>query len=193
MSKPPRPEVREMLHRLRFQRLITIRDMPPIERGYCRWCGQKCFGRRYAWCSEECKTEFGVRAFADLASSYVYRRDAGICAECGIDCAELARIFRLAAYTYRRDKHGIQSLGPYMSPERLAQWGPWFRAGNSHPTLWDADHIIPVVEGGGVCGLANLRTLCLICHKRDTARLVAARARRGKWNESSRYARRGIA
>ena len=27
--------------------------------------------------------------------------------------------------------------------------------------LWDADHIVPVVEGGGECDLANMRTLCL--------------------------------
>ena len=31
--------------------------------------------------------------------------------------------------------------------------------------LWDADHILPVIEGGGECDLANLRTLCLKCHR----------------------------
>ena len=31
--------------------------------------------------------------------------------------------------------------------------------------LWDADHIIPVKKGGGSCGLENLRTLCISCHK----------------------------
>ena len=34
--------------------------------------------------------------------------------------------------------------------------------------LWDADHIIPVVKGGGQCGLDNLRTLCIKCHKNET-------------------------
>jgi 5-methylcytosine-specific restriction endonuclease McrA len=37
--------------------------------------------------------------------------------------------------------------------------------------LWDADHIVPVVEGGGECDLANMRTLCLKCHKLATAEL----------------------
>jgi 5-methylcytosine-specific restriction endonuclease McrA len=32
-------------------------------------------------------------------------------------------------------------------------------------TLWDADHIVPVIEGGGECDLENLRTLCLSCHR----------------------------
>ena len=34
--------------------------------------------------------------------------------------------------------------------------------------LWDADHIIPVKEGGGQCGLDNIRTLCISCHKKVT-------------------------
>lgn len=37
--------------------------------------------------------------------------------------------------------------------------------------LWQADHINPVVEGGGECGLDNLRTLCTKCHKAATAQL----------------------
>lgn len=37
--------------------------------------------------------------------------------------------------------------------------------------LWQADHIKPVVEGGGECGLENLRTLCTGCHKAATAAL----------------------
>jgi 5-methylcytosine-specific restriction endonuclease McrA len=37
--------------------------------------------------------------------------------------------------------------------------------------LWDADHIIPVKEGGGMCGLENIRTLCIKCHKEVTKSL----------------------
>jgi len=42
---------------------------------------------------------------------------------------------------------------------------------------WDADHIKPVVEGGGLCGLDNYRTLCVPCHKKETAELAARRAK----------------
>ena len=31
--------------------------------------------------------------------------------------------------------------------------------------LWDADHILPVAQGGGECDLGNMRTLCLRCHR----------------------------
>lgn len=41
---------------------------------------------------------------------------------------------------------------------------------------WQADHIVPVVEGGGECGLDNLRTLCTECHKAETADLARRRA-----------------
>lgn len=52
----------------------------------------------------------------------------------------------------------------------------------SIPHLWEMDHILPVVRGGGGCGLDNLRTLCLRCHRAETARLATERAaeRRGK-------------
>lgn len=42
-------------------------------------------------------------------------------------------------------------------------------------TLWDADHIVPVVEGGGECDLSNIRTLCVNCHRAAT---LALRERR---------------
>lgn len=36
---------------------------------------------------------------------------------------------------------------------------------------WQSDHIVPVVEGGGCCGLSNYRTLCTECHLAETAQL----------------------
>lgn len=49
---------------------------------------------------------------------------------------------------------------------------PW----DESRSWWEADHIVPVVEGGGQCGLENYRTLCVPCHKRVTAELAARRA-----------------
>jgi len=43
-------------------------------------------------------------------------------------------------------------------------------------SLWQSDHITPVVEGGGGCGLDNLRTLCTRCHHAETAALAHRRA-----------------
>jgi 5-methylcytosine-specific restriction endonuclease McrA len=46
-------------------------------------------------------------------------------------------------------------------------------------SLWDADHILPVTEGGGECDLDNIRTLCLRCHRSVTLQL-RERIRRAK-------------
>jgi len=43
-------------------------------------------------------------------------------------------------------------------------------------SYWDMDHIKPVEQGGGLCGLDNLQTLCQPCHKAKTARQAAERA-----------------
>ena len=41
---------------------------------------------------------------------------------------------------------------------------------------WEMDHVVPVVEGGGCCGLENLRVLCPPCHRGVTAQLARRRA-----------------
>jgi len=51
--------------------------------------------------------------------------------------------------------------------------------------LWEMDHIRPVSEGGGLCGLDNLRTLCVPCHRDETADLARRRVaekQRAKWS-----------
>jgi len=52
------------------------------------------------------------------------------------------------------------------------------RAHDGH--TWEADHILPVIEGGGECDLSNLRTLCLKCHRKETAALAKRRAEKRK-------------
>jgi hypothetical protein len=34
-----------------------------------------------------------------------------------------------------------------------------------YKTLWEADHVKPVNEGGGRCGLEGFQTLCIWCHR----------------------------
>lgn len=39
-------------------------------------------------------------------------------------------------------------------------------------TDWQADHIVPVRDGGGCCGLENIQTLCKACHEARNKRLI---------------------
>lgn len=139
---------------------------------FCRWCGTSPVpvGRR-TWCGQACVTAYRIRSDAAYVRTLVERRDRGICALCGINCTEVENLWRLCRRLYR-----AQGL-PWHTEENRRAWGSWWTRNHA---LWEADHIVPAFEGGGVCGLENYRTLCLPCHKAETAKLAkrvgAARA-----------------
>jgi len=122
----------------------------PRKRGPCRWCGGEVSTRRYTFCSERCVHEWKLRTDPSYLRQQVFERDRGVCALCGLDTEALRKDKRKLDYSARRQFEKY--------------WG-----GRRH--LWDADHIVPVAEGGGECDLGNLRTLCLKCHREATAAL----------------------
>ncbi len=122
----------------------------PRKRGPCRWCGGEIPTRRYTFCSERCVHEWKLRTDPSYLRQQVFERDRGVCALCGCDTEAL-----------RKDKRKLD----YAARRRFERdWG-----GRRHQ--WDADHIVPVAEGGGECALGNMRTLCLQCHRDATAAL----------------------
>lgn len=52
--------------------------------------------------------------------------------------------------------------------------------------FWQVDHITAVVEGGGMCDLDNLRTLCVPCHQDVTADLLRSRAQQRQLEAAAR-------
>lgn len=126
----------------------------PNGRGLCRWCSLEVPPGRYTFCSEYCVHEWKLRTQPAYLRDKVFERDRGICRCCGVDTVEEAR--RLG---FARGKQRAQLL---------QYWGLQRRTRKS---LWDADHILPVVEGGGECDLENIRTLCLRCHRDATMQL----------------------
>lgn len=136
-------------------------DLPkgPNGRALCRWCQLEVPPGRQTFCSDFCVTEWRLRTDPSFLREKTFERDRGICAVCGADT--------VAAYNEIRRKRGAARL------RLLLKWG--LKTLNRR-SLWDADHILPVVEGGGACDLKNIRTLCLICHRQATAALRARRA-----------------
>lgn len=131
----------------------------PNGRGLCRWCSLEVPRGRFTFCSEYCVHEWKLRTQPGYLREQVFVRDRGICAVCRIDT--------VAALAHLRRSRGRNRL----------QLMEFWRAGRRRrSSLWDADHILPVAEGGGECDLDNLRTLCLRCHREATAQL---RRRRG--------------
>ena len=103
--------------------------------------------------------EWKLRTDPGYLRAQVFLRDRGVCAQCGLDTEALRKDRRKLDYTARRQFE--------------KDWG------RRH--LWDADHIVPVAEGGGECDLANMRTLCLKCHRAETLALMK-RLRRAAGN-----------
>lgn len=155
------------------RRFLTTWMLPKQPRGHCRWCGQPVQPPRRSWCSDACVTEYTVRSGMAVAEQ-VLKRDHGVCAQCGIDCEEVRALMR-------RVNRVTRYMTWYRDAQFRSQWGPW--GFDPSRRTWEADHIVPVVEGGGCCGLDNYRTLCLCCHKRETAMLARRRSGRGKQPE----------
>jgi 5-methylcytosine-specific restriction protein A len=136
------------------------RDYPKRKdaEGYwlCRWCGCRLVAvRRTSFCSTQCRDEVRIRCGFGVRSM-VRRRDKGVCAKCGRDTNAIRR-----QLTRTRNQEGWKAV--YSLTEALGI--PKDRAFKS---LWDADHIVPVREGGGTCGIEGYQTLCVWCHAEKT-------------------------
>jgi 5-methylcytosine-specific restriction endonuclease McrA len=124
------------------------------KRGQCRRCGAEVPKLRFTFCSDACVHEWKLRTDPAYLRQQVFERDRGVCAQCGLDTEAMRKDKRKLDWAARRQF------------ER--DWGV-------RRNLWDADHIVPVVEGGGECDLSNMRTLCIKCHREATAALRARR------------------
>jgi len=159
-----------------------------IERGAdgrvrCVWCGGELPRYKKKYCCEKCAEETLIRKVPSYARWLVAKRDKGICALCGVDAAKVEKaldslrdgakksplceaLARVAHDTARADGFGVGCRLCETTGRLL-----WFILKDK--AFWEADHIKPVSEGGGCCGLENYRTLCAPCHKKETARLAA--------------------
>jgi 5-methylcytosine-specific restriction endonuclease McrA len=114
-------------------------------------------GRR-TFCGDACVETWKLKTDPSFLRSRVWKRDKGRCTQCGLKCKDLEKGLALL-----RDVLGRQGRSKIYGEIRKA-----LRIQSRH-TLWDADHIRAVVDGGGECGLDNMQTLCLWCHRDKTA------------------------
>lgn len=159
----------------------------------CTWCLTPCTGRRSTWCSDECVSAYFLVHDWKAVRAAVFKRDAGVCRHCARDTQRaqethrkiIHHAMRLAfpdrSYYFSRSVYTLRN-----HPDaRVQRWrdlavelATSFGFGATQYTdreWWEADHIIERVRGGKDA-LENLRTLCLRCHKIETARLARERA-----------------
>jgi 5-methylcytosine-specific restriction enzyme A len=141
------------------------RPLGPNGEKICYNCGGPLpKGRRFN-CSSECSEEWQCRTSPSYLRRVIHRRDKGVCAMCGIDTDELRREYHgLPHERYDPNRQTRTQREAFIDAHGI----PWGRVSTD---WWDADHIVPVIEGGGECKLSNFRTLCLPCHKKVTAEL----------------------
>jgi hypothetical protein len=133
-------------------------------RPQCRFCSKSVMPPRRTFCSDECVHQHRIRTNTKYMRTCVYNRDNGICAECKQDTKKIARDAKKLR-TESKWKEYYELLEKHSIPKHRKIWLRGFGGG-----LWDADHIIAVHDGGGDCGLDNIRTLCIKCHKTNTSK-----------------------
>jgi len=145
--------------------------------GKCPWCGLEQTDRTpvkklLKFMHNACQAELDVIKSPGYARWHVWKRDHGICAECGDDYSQMYRfepehrdrITRLPTISY--DIHGWNTKHEV----RIAYTA--LRA----VSLWHVDHKVPLwkvrhmppLQRVGYFKLANLVTLCDRCHDKKT-------------------------
>lgn len=140
-------------------------------RPLCRRCGAVVKSPRRAWCSDECVHQHKVRSQPGYVRRCIFERDHGICALCGLDTVKATSQHRKLMDRFKEIEGRHYGFVGRIR-DALAKSLKFSPA----TSFWAADHILPVSEGGGECGLENYRTLCLGCHA-DETRLLSARRR----------------
>jgi 5-methylcytosine-specific restriction endonuclease McrA len=102
--------------------------------------------------------EWKIRSSPSYVRRQVKKRDKGTCKLCGFNVVKAHREW-------------TRSKPP--ASDRAAR-----KAWRAARPRWEADHIVPVADGGGECGLDNYRLLCRSCHVSVTLAWRAGRAPR---------------
>ena len=182
--------LKKFLQERRFQRYLRTAPFDEHRKAHkkahgtcgkiCRWCGGQITGRRTSWCSNACDAEFSFRLSSPRYA--VGQRDNGVCALCGLDVPALQdaiegmRVFYALFGVCRKVRHIDRDRISGSSGDTY--WARRPQIEMDHGVLcecpacqwkakkvwWEADHIVPVAEGGGCCGLEGYRTLCFDCH-----------------------------
>ncbi|KAL7512709.1 hypothetical protein ACHAXN_009750 [Cyclotella atomus] len=152
------------------------RDIDIINGKACAWCGETLLLQSNTvvdatYCSYKCAEEGRVRRGGMYSSarirSQIFSLEHGVCCLCKLDAHAL--------YNRILSLHPAERLNALMKANFKLPKSPTalnkLLQDPKEQDFWQADHIVAVSEGGGGCGIDNLRTLCTTCHSIETEKL----------------------
>ena len=154
----------------------TKRDLDIINGKACAWCGETLYLQSSkvmdaTYCSYKCAEEGRVRRGGMYSSArirnQIFSLEHGVCCLCKLDAHAL--------YNRILSLHPAERLNALMAakfklPKSPSALNKLLQDPKEHD-FWQADHIVAVAEGGGGCGMDNIRTLCNTCHNNETEKL----------------------
>ncbi len=163
------------------------RGTGPNGRNLCfSGCGAEVPSGRQTSCSNSCVAAWKAINDPETIRGLVLKRDRGICALCGTDTVadrqwaiDILPVWRWLATREAEERFDRGEL-EIQTWSEISRWAhidvAVQRSDRGWPNdvyrqWWEADHIVPVAEGGGGCDLSGYRTLCLPCHKQETKKL----------------------
>ena len=168
----------------------------------CRMCMGQVTAPRRTFCGPACVDEWVFRKGGSGSCRAICEaRDGGVCGVCGRDTGAIQARFDEAREAARRADVEV-ALAGRPGARHAAAVAPRGRSGRlaASPalldlagrlgfrledllgprSLWEAHHVVSIAEGGAWHEISNLMTLCIPCHRHETAllnaRLRAARS-----------------
>ncbi|PRW44334.1 DNA annealing helicase and endonuclease ZRANB3 [Chlorella sorokiniana] len=137
-------------------------------------------GMTNLFCSGECEGRFALKSNGSAYRRALFKLERGICVSCRLDCHTLVKRLQAVEKGSRGWEEQRRRIIAARAPRFMARGYKAYldalvrRAveGNA----WQADHILPVYKGGGLCDVDNLRTLCVACHADVTKAQTKERA-----------------
>ena len=154
---------------------LSTPERAVLEGRGCAWCGKslttsQCVAETI-FCSQDCAEQGRLRGGGMYASTNLratmFALEGGICRLCKVDAHRLFKQVCAVPPSDRLNRlldAGWKLPASRKALEKLLQ-------NPKEGDFWQVDHIQAVSLGGGDCGLDNLRTLCVPCHRLETEKL----------------------
>ncbi|XP_071080928.1 DNA annealing helicase and endonuclease ZRANB3-like [Haliotis cracherodii] len=124
------------------------------------------------FCSSKCMDQYWMQTHSSYCRDKVYEVEHGICQICKYDAHSFYNQVKNTQDMQKRAK--LLAEGKYSTLKAKQKESMVRRPVEGQ--FWHVDHITPVWEGGGMCDIDNMRTLCVMCHQKVTAGQARKRA-----------------